>query len=311
MDTKAIKWSDIDACAVNAFTGIIKEDSSVLEGALTYKKELHNSNPMLAQMFGNDFSYYWNKLQVNHLLKTGMLIDVQADIDKQPAVWIMTWAEHAKNSVKKIDLGEDLDLRKYPFEKMMVGVEKLSSIFNYLYEKNPQNAKNVHDMAENLLPYASDYIQNKADEKKQSQNYFLQFNYHLAILKCFNTALDDDTRKSCLEKVLNSYYGRYLKNNGELFQKYLSNGQDINTQLNKKKELLSLRDEDIYYWRFFTSVSNGKLEEVLAKEIDIEVYNKQVDSVAKTIYIQNNYITLHDQLPQKEIKQVTKKTMKI
>jgi hypothetical protein len=306
-----LNFSTIQKYAKVAFENTINEDLYLIKKANSYHNELSKKNPLLGEMFINDFSYEWNKLQSKYFLKTGILINVESGIVNIPSVWVTTWGESAKKNVLDLSIDENFDLRKYPFEHSHKAINKLSLIFSHVFKSTEKDLTKAIDMKDDILGY---YHLASNDKKKKAQINriaFTHFIYNCAILDRFEKSIDTRIAKDIYTNILEYYYGKQNKENDSLFNIYerATKSSNKNLELNQfKLDNLSFRDQDSYYWKYFQRLnySNTFLEQ-LGQTFDCTY--KDTPSISNLVWTRNNHDIMQLEMPRNE--ESTKKTIKI
>lgn len=302
-------FNNIKDFTATAFNGALADNNELLKKVFAFQKDLEATNPLLKEMFNNDFSYEWNKLQVHHFLKNGILLKTTSGIKTIPSVWLMEWSKLAKKNLDKLKIEEDFDMRKYPFESIFNASKKLSLIFSHVFKKNSKQAKIAFQIKDEVLGCYT-YHSSKTQNLK---NGIIHFTYICSLIDSFGNKIEKPNLEQEWDDLINIYYGRHNKANEDLFTIYARSGRDVEVEkiLTIKKEALQLRDEDYKYWKFFQDIDSENLFlSRLQSRIDLSQKNTQ--SVALEVYTKNNYELLQRTIPEKVITEtLSKKTIKI
>jgi hypothetical protein len=303
-----LSFNNVKEYAKIVFDKALVNDLTPLQKVKEFQKELKGANPHLEEMFTNDFAYEINIHQAKHFLKTGTLLLIDNSIPTIASVWILAWANAAIKSVKKLGIDKSFDFRKYPFKDTKYAVDKLSMIFEHVFENDEKHAIKVGEIKDDVIPSYNFY----KPTDQCVRNSFVDIIYRLAALQTFGSYLKD--QENIWEQIIQCYYGKYKKENDDLFGSTPYKIKNPQAKADKVKEMkqlkeqeLCLRDEDIYYWKYFVSLEkNESFLSALSSEID---FDKEI--IAKNFYIKNNYDIMQKEIVLDVNKKLIKKIVKI
>ena len=291
-------FNNIKEYAELVFKRALVNDLKPLQKIKEFEAKLEAINPSLYEMFKNEFDYEINTHQVRHFLKTGNLFSIDNSISTIASVWIITWIDTAIKNVKKLNINIDFDFRKYPFENTKCAVDKLSEIFNHVFNKTEQDAKKALIIKNDIIPFSSLFGRSNQSVK----NGFINTIYNLAVLQTFGNLSED--QKMLWHDIIEFYYGKYNIKNEELFS-YSLKKEEMPVIRQKKEKILTFRDQDYYYWKYFLSLENN---EVFFEALEMII--KDLD-VVKTIYFKNNHDIMQRELTITTNKKIEKNAIKI
>ena len=249
--------NNIKEYAELVFKRALVNDLKPLQKIKEFEAKLEAINPSLYEMFKNEFDYEINTHQVRHFLKTGNLFSIDNSISTIASVWIITWVNAAIKNVNELDINTNFDFRKYPFENTKYEVDKLSEIFNHVFNKTEQDAERVYKIKDNVIPPYSFSLPNDQSVK----NGFIDTIYCLAILQVFGNLFKE--QEIIWDHVIEFYYGKYNEKNREIFSFRINEFASIKEiekikllMRQRKENTLTIRDQDYYYWKYFMSLDN-------------------------------------------------------
>lgn len=266
-------------------------------------------NPLLAEMFWNDFCVEWNKVQANHFIKTNELLDTGKTITLFPTIWISEWYTQVFNTLDNFNLNQKFDIRNLPFESFLKELDSLKVIFKNIFKATKKDFEASNNIKNHLLNWS--FSEHSPDVLKENISRSIYLTAQIEFFPEMKENENDFNRT--LIFLFCAYYGKQNKNNEGLFKTYRSKSNEEKELNLLKEKLLSFRGEDSKYWRYYLSIINeNNFRKAFSDTFDIKSYGKEeVNGITNKVFKANSCLLLDEDLPKKTSSTFIHKKIKI
>lgn len=315
-------FKEIPIYTKKAFEELCNGNNTKLKELLNIKTKLDLDpyNKVLAEIYWNDFSVNWNKLQSSYFIKENILLDTGNKIPYFASEWIYEWKKYIYQTEAFMSIEDVFDMRKFNFETYKSNVDKLKIIFSKVFKITEKDFNKCLNIQKNLI---NAYLY--SPNKESNQNCLAYMIYAGATLEYFNKVFvkNPNCTNDFVKFMINFHYGMQNENKDEkieiLFNTNIYNRtkqEKIEEILNFKEKELSLRDEDAKYWKYYLSIiDNDKFVKILKESFDVKIsYEPNKDeskSVGMRVFIKNNHYLLTQELCKNKDTVFVRKKIKI
>lgn len=294
-----ITFNDLESLSKLAFDSILKKnDKKMIEIEGIFIK-IDNQNYGVGEIFRQEFSFYFNKLQINHYLKCNEIIQFPKIVHKMPSLWIDALINKTKQQIKKSNL--DLNgIRNFDAKKIINVINKFTFILSIINDINDIN----EIKANNFLENANEFKHYGEIEKIEDiQKKFLYLIYISAGMITFNKVLNEDNKLTYLNEIFSLYYDKDINKNSKFFNNYLDydikkDKLKVEIFCNKKLNFFLPNQNDLIFLSFLKS------------KVGVNLFNKSIldltkiekENINQKILTQFEYHFLNDIISKNESK---------